>query len=202
MKVVPVSYLEEVNCLLTDSELIREIKDGNVQIYNLLMNRYERKIHNFIFHMLKSAKLEFYAEDLANETFFKAYRSIHSFREGEAAFSTWLYTIARNTTLSAIRKYKQSDISMDGIDSFMHSSLTEIPEQVMLRNEKVSMVRAAIQNLPEKQRTALVLREYDQLGYQEIADILGHTVSSVKSLLFRARENVKLQLEAYISESK
>jgi RNA polymerase sigma-70 factor (ECF subfamily) len=70
----------------------------------------------------------------------------------------------------------------------------------MLRNEKVTMVRDAINNLPEKQRSALILREYDQLEYQEIANILGQTVSAVKSLLFRARASVKLQLEPYFSE--
>jgi RNA polymerase sigma factor (sigma-70 family) len=185
---------------MTDSQLIREIKDGNVQAYSQLMNRYERKIFAFIFHMLKSAKLEFYAEDLCNETFYKAYRSLHSYREGEAAFSTWLYTIARNTVLSAIRKHKNSDISMDKVEMLSVASTHNIPEQTMLRNEKVMMVRAAINTLPEKQKTALILREYHQLGYQEIADVIGHTVSSVKSLLFRARESIKVQLESYVTD--
>ncbi len=92
---------------MTDSQLIREIKDGNVELYNELMRRYERKILAFIFHMLKSAQLESLAEDLCNETFYKAYRSLHSFREVEATFSTWLYTIARNTVLSELRKHKK-----------------------------------------------------------------------------------------------
>ncbi len=69
-----------------------------------------------------------------------------------------------------------------------------------MRNEKVELVREAINNLPEKQRSALILREYDQLDYQEIADILGQSVSSVKSLLFRARSSVKVQLEPYFYE--
>lgn len=88
--------------VMTDSQLIREIKDGNVQLYDELMRRYERKILAFIYHMLKSSQMESLAEDLCNETFYKAYRSLHSFREVEATFSTWLYTIARNTVLSEI----------------------------------------------------------------------------------------------------
>ncbi|CAG7648851.1 RNA polymerase sigma factor [Paenibacillus allorhizosphaerae] len=184
---------------MTDSQLIREIKDGNVQLYDELMRRYERKILAFIFHMLKSAHLESMAEDLCNETFYKAYRSLHSFREVEATFSTWLYTIARNTVLSELRKNKNVKVSLE-ITNEPVTSLETLPEQMILRNEKVTMVRDAINNLPEKQRSALILREYDQLDYQEIANILGQTVSSVKSLLFRARASVKLQLEPYFLE--
>ncbi len=95
---------------MTDSQLIREIKDGNVQLYNELMRRYERKILAFIYHMLKSAHMEAHAEDLCNETFYKAYRSLQTFREVEASFSTWLYTIARNTVLSELRKSKKPEL--------------------------------------------------------------------------------------------
>ncbi|GAA4843783.1 sigma-70 family RNA polymerase sigma factor [Paenibacillus vulneris] len=182
---------------MTDSQLIREIKDGNVQLYDELMRRYERKILAFIYHMLKSAQMESFAEDLCNETFYKAYRSLHSFREVEATFSTWLYTIARNTVLSELRKNKSIKVSLEESGHEPHAGSDVMPELTVLRNEKVTMVREAINNLPEKQRSALILREYDQLDYQEIANILGQTVSSVKSLLFRARASVKLQLEPY-----
>src|SRR5690606_10904113 len=99
--------------VMTDSQLIREIKDGNVDLYSELMRRYQRKIMAFIFHMLKSSKLELLAEDLCSETFYKAYRSLHSFREMDASFSTWLYTIARNTVLSELRKSKTANVSLD-----------------------------------------------------------------------------------------
>jgi RNA polymerase sigma-70 factor (ECF subfamily) len=152
--------------------------------------------------MLKSARMETMAEDLCSETFYKAYRSLHSFREIEASFSTWLYTIARNTVLSELRKNKSVHVSLEQNDAWSLAmtlaSSEYTPEQKMLRNEKVSMVRDAINNLPEKQRSALILREYDQMDYQEIANILGQTVSSVKSLLFRARASIKMQLEPYM----
>jgi RNA polymerase sigma factor (sigma-70 family) len=185
---------------MTDSQLIREIKDGNAQLYSQLIDRYERKILAFIFNMLKSARLEMMSEDLCQETFYKAYRSLETFREVEASFSTWLYTIARNTVLSELRKQKNVKISLEQSGYVPHASADTMPEQTMLRNEKVQMVRKAINNLPEKQRSALILREYDQLDYQEIANILGQTVSSVKSLLFRARASVKTQLEAYFAD--
>ncbi|HTG69874.1 MAG TPA: sigma-70 family RNA polymerase sigma factor [Candidatus Udaeobacter sp.] len=186
---------------MTDSQLIREIKDGNVELYSELMRRYQRKILAFIYHMLKSAKLELLAEDLCSETFYKAYRSLHSFRELDASFSTWLYTIARNTVLSELRKQKSAHVSLDESGFEPIAALDAVPEQQMLRNERMAMVREAINNLPEKQRSALILREYDQLDYQEIANILGQTVSSVKSLLFRARASVKTQLEPYFGQS-
>ncbi|MGM0880453.1 MAG: RNA polymerase sigma factor [Bacillota bacterium] len=186
---------------MTDSQLIREIKDGNVELYSELMRRYQRKILAFIFHMLKSAKLELLAEDLCSETFYKAYRSLHSFRELDASFSTWLYTIARNTVLSELRKQKSAHMSLDESGFEPIAALDAVPEQLVLRKERMAMVREAINNLPEKQRSALILREYDQLDYQEIANILGQTVSSVKSLLFRARASVKTQLEPYFGQS-
>lgn len=186
---------------MTDSQLIREIKDGNVQLYSELMRRYQRKILAFIFHMLKGAGLELIAEDMCSETFYKAYRSLHSFREGDASFSTWLYTIARNTVLSELRKQKAGSVSLDETGYVPVAPADSVPEQRLLRNERMNLVRDAINNLPEKQRSALILREYDQLDYQEIASILGQTVSSVKSLLFRARASVKAQLEPYFGET-
>ncbi|WP_018751388.1 RNA polymerase sigma factor [Paenibacillus sanguinis] len=185
---------------MTDSQMIREIKEGNTELYSELMRRYQRKILAFVYHMLKSAHLELLAEDLCSETFYKAFRSLHSFREVDASFSTWLYTIARNTVLSELRKQRSGNISLDEGGYVPVASSEAVPEQAVLRSEKVGMVREAINNLPEKQRSALILREYDQLDYQEIANILGQSVSAVKSLLFRARTSVKSQLEPYFYE--
>ncbi|WP_436756473.1 RNA polymerase sigma factor, partial [Streptomyces sp. URMC 124] len=77
---------------MTDSQLIQEIKQGNTELYSELMRRYQRKILAFVYHMLKSSNMELMAEDLCSETFYKAFRSLHSFREVDASFSTWLYT--------------------------------------------------------------------------------------------------------------
>jgi len=150
--------------------------------------------------MLKSAQLELLAEDICSETFYKAFRSLHSFREVDASFSTWLYTIARNTVLSELRKQRSGNVPLEESGYIPVAPHELVPEQAILRNERVGLVREAINNLPEKQRSALILREYDQLDYQEIACILGQSVSAVKSLLFRARSSVKSQLEPYFYE--
>lgn len=185
---------------MTDAQLIRDIKDGNVQLYTMIIERYERKIYAFIYHMLRSSRQEIMAEDLCQETFYKAYRSLQTFREVEASFSTWLYTIARNTVLSELRKNKIANVSLEVGGVEPRASFETLPEQTILRNERIALVREAINCLPEKQRSALILREYEQLDYQEIAQIMGQTVSSVKSLLFRARVSVRLQLEPYFIE--
>ncbi|WP_400163770.1 RNA polymerase sigma factor [Brevibacillus sp. TJ4] len=185
---------------MTDSQLIREIKEGNVECYAELIRRYERKILSFVTHLLRQSNLQHVAEDICQETFYKAYKSIHSFRDVEATFSTWLYTIARNTVLSELRKSRNSDVYLEDAQQMPMASVKSLPEAVLLRNERERMVRQAINSLPEKQRSALILREYEQLDYNEIAVILNLTVSSVKSLLFRARQSIKGQLETYIMD--
>ncbi|WP_139489153.1 RNA polymerase sigma factor [Brevibacillus dissolubilis] len=185
---------------MTDSQLIREIKEGNVECYAELIRRYEKKILSFVSHMLRQAHLEHMAEDLSQETFYKAYKSLHSFRDVEATFSTWLYTIARNTVLSELRKSRNADIYLEDTLTVPSVSFERLPEQQLLQTEREDLVRQAINNLPEKQRSALILREYEQMDYGEIASILDLTVSSVKSLLFRARQSIKNQLEAYFVE--
>lgn len=191
---------EEDRTQMTDSQMIREIKEGNTELYSELMRRYQRKILAFVYHMLKSAHLELLAEDICSETFYKAFRSLDSFREVDASFSTWLYTIARNTVLSELRKQRSANVPLEESGFVPVAPSDAVPEQAVLRSEKVGKVREAINNLPEKQRSALILREYDQLDYQEIASILGQSVSAVKSLLFRARSSVKSQLEPYFYE--
>lgn len=185
---------------MTDSQLIREIKDGNVECYAELIRRYERRIYSFVLHMLRQAHLDHMAEDICQETFYKAFRSLHSFRDVEATFSTWLYTIARNTVLSELRKSRNSEVYLEDTLQVPVSSYERLPEQQLLQAEREVLVRKAINNLPEKQRSALILREYEQLDYTEIASILDLTVSSVKSLLFRARQSIKMQMEPYIVE--
>jgi RNA polymerase sigma factor (sigma-70 family) len=185
---------------MNDSQLIREIKDGRVELYSVLIERYEKKIHLFILHMLKPYRYDSMAEDLCQETFYKAYKNLQSFRDVEATFSTWLYTIARNTVLSELRKSKNKEVFIEDSYATPKVSLEKLPEQEILRNEREHLVRQAINNLPEKQRSALILREYEQLDYKHIAQILDSTVSSVKSLLFRGRANIKIQLESYFVE--
>jgi len=187
---------------MTDSQLIREIKEGRIELYAILIERYEKKILSFIGHLLHTYRMDAYVEDVCQETFYKAFKSLKTFRDNEATFSTWLYTIARNTALSELRKFKHVEISLEDTVSTPQISNALQPEQELLKNEQVQKVRDAINKLPEKQRSALILREYEQLDYKAIAQILDLTVSSVKSLLFRARNSIKTQLESYMTDNQ
>jgi RNA polymerase sigma factor (sigma-70 family) len=188
--------------LITDSQLIREVKDGNAECYAEIIIRYEKRILAFILHMLKTNHMEDMAEDLCQETFYKAFRSLQSFRDDEASFSTWLYTIARNSVLSELRKSRNTEVYLEDNKIDPSTGLDRLPEYELLRTERERMVRLAIESLPEKQRFAIILREYEDRDYKEIATILNSTVSSVKSLLFRARTAIKIELESYINEAR
>jgi len=188
--------------MLADSQLIREIKDGQIEYYAEIIKRYEKRILAFIVHMLSSTHLDHLAEDLCQETFYKAYRNLHSFRDAEASFSTWLYTIARNTVLSELRKSRNSEVYIEDSKVDPVTSFERLPEYELLRTEREQLVRLAIESLPDKQRQAIILREYEDRDYKEIADKLDSTVSSVKSLLFRARSSIKSQLEAYVEDGR
>jgi RNA polymerase sigma-70 factor (ECF subfamily) len=183
---------------MTDSQLIREIKDGHVELFAEIVRRYEKRVILFIAQMLKSYQVDHLAEDICQETFYKAFRSLKTFRDMDASFSTWLFTIARNTVLSELRHLKNGAILTDKEENIPDYSREYMPEKQYLQKEKVSMVRRAINELPENQRVALILREYEQLDYQEISSVLGLSVSAIKSLLFRARNGIKAQMETYM----
>lgn len=187
---------------MTDEQLIREILDGHVELFRELIVRYEKRIHAYVYHMLRPGSWQISPEDICQETFYKTYRHLRSFKAEEASFGTWIFTIARNTVLSELRKQKGQTVSLDESLEVVDSSHAGYPEQAVLSKEKVTLVRNAISRLSEKQRSALILREYNQLDYREIAVILGQPINSVKSLLFRARASVKGQLDDYFKERR
>ncbi|MBE3554521.1 MAG: sigma-70 family RNA polymerase sigma factor [Thermicanus sp.] len=185
----------------SDSQLIREVKEGNIESYSELILRYEKRIFLFISRILKPYRYDEMTDDLVQETFYKAYKNLHTFRDEDASFSTWLYTIAKNTVLSELRRSRNSEIYIDEKYALSLVSHDPLPDQEILRQERAGVVREAIQKLPDTQRSALLLREYEEMEYKEIAQLLGLTVSSVKSLLFRARNSLRQQLESYILET-
>ncbi|MBE3596595.1 MAG: sigma-70 family RNA polymerase sigma factor [Hydrogenibacillus sp.] len=180
--------------------MIRAIKDGQVDRFADLIECYEPRLRQFIRQYLTAYRLDDLVDDMVQETFLKAFNHLHNFRDDEAAFSTWLYTIARNTVLSELRRSRNYDVQLDDHLTERLRSQIRTPEQTVLIGETTAVVRQAIMSLPARQRRALVLREYEELEYKDIADRLGLTVSSVKSLLFRARSALKAKLEPYITD--
>ncbi len=150
------------------------------------------------------------AEDLVQEVFLRVYRARKTYKP-TARFSTWLYHIANNVASNAVRDRNRrreyqlgaADPDASGVMAMEHiaiASTGSMPLRKLARNERAEMVRNAVEALPDRQRMALLLNKFEQLSYQEIAVIMNMNEKAVKSLLSRARVNVRICLEPYIND--
>lgn len=186
----------------TDKELVRRVKKGDKQAFDLLFSRYQHKIINLVARYLRDPED---VQDVAQEAFIKAFRALPRFR-GESAFYTWLYRIAINTAKNHIvarsRRPPATDVDledaefMDGTDALREA---ESPEAALARDELEAAIDRAIAGLPEDLRSAITLREYDGLSYEQIAQIMDCPVGTVRSRIFRAREAIDGSIEPLMS---
>ncbi len=176
-----------------DYILLRKAMDNNDQkAYAELVSLYRDSIY---YLMMKIVKNSDDAEDLTQETFGKAFRNLHAYSP-QYAFSTWLYRIAVNNSIDYIRhKHNSPQCVDDDLFSLTSEQLidrstsnhTQTPEDMVIDKQRIHMLRAAVQQLPEKYRTVVELRYYDELSYEEIASTLNITLSNVKIHLLRAK---------------
>jgi RNA polymerase sigma-70 factor (ECF subfamily) len=177
----------------TDKELVRRVKKGDKQAFDLLFLRYQHKILNLVSRYLRDPED---VQDVTQEAFIKAFRALPRFR-GDSAFYTWLYRIAINTAKNHLvarsRRPPGTDVDvedaefMDGTDALKDS---ESPESALARDELKAAIDAAIQDLPDDLRSAVTLREFDGLSYEQIAEIMDCPVGTVRSRIFRARDAI------------
>ena len=173
-----------------DLALVRRAKKGDYRAFDLLVLKYQSRIVSIAFKFVKEIQL---AEDISQEAFIKAYRSIDSFRE-ESAFYTWLYRITANTAknyLVSKGRRKESSISEMSIsenEDFYELPTNDSPEQILMAQSLKDTIYDALSGLPEDTRTALSLREFEGLNYEEIAEIMNCPVGTVRSRIFRGRE--------------
>ncbi len=166
-----------------DTCLVEEALGGNPASFQLLVERYEQRIFNLIRHYTRNP-VEI--EDLAQETFLKVYRRLSSFQR-QSSFYTWLYRIAVNTMpVQAVE-----DLEAVPVPS---SVAIQSPSATLEREELARITHDVLEELPEIFRTVLVLREYEDMAYQDIADLLGISIGTVESRLFRARARFKERL--------
>jgi RNA polymerase sigma-70 factor (ECF subfamily) len=174
-----------------DSQLIKKAKEGDSKAYEGLLKKYKNSVFNLVYRMVRDIQE---AEDLTQEAFIKAFNSLTSFNE-EYAFSTWLYKIATNNCIDFFRKRKLQTYSLDKPiqykDSEIHHEIPDTdlnPEKSILAQERSKIIQDAIETLPEKYYTAIVLRHNEEKSYEEIAEILNLPLGTVKARIFRARE--------------
>jgi RNA polymerase sigma-70 factor (ECF subfamily) len=183
-----------------DRQLVERAVAGDQRAFELLVIKYQRRIERLIGRMVRDVDL---VEDIAQETFLRAWRALHQFR-GDAQFYTWLYRIAVNTAKKALMDLKRNPTvrgnaadSAEEDETFqLGNELTseETPESVFAAKEIAEAVNAAMEALPEDLRQAVALREIEGLSYEEIADLMGCPIGTVRSRIFRAREAISARV--------
>lgn len=186
-----------------DAALMLRVKQGDTAAFTQLVEKYKQPVINLIYRTLRDATE---AEDLAQNVFVQVYKSADRYRTS-ARFSTWLFTIARNLCLNEIRR--RSRHPAESLDAphpnqdeqplhQVEDRRTFVPPDVLLQGELESKIEEALASLPETQRTAVLLCRQEELSYEEIAEVLGCSVSATKSLIHRGREALKHRLKPYL----
>jgi RNA polymerase sigma-70 factor (ECF subfamily) len=190
-----------------DVRLMLQVRDDNAAAFEELVQRYQGRLLTVLEHMVGK---RIGAEDLAQEVFLRVYRARKNYTPG-AKFSTWLFTIANNVARNALRtvaRRKEVHIEGDGsgpqaaanLENLALESSGLMPARRLDKEERAEAVRQALSMLNERQRMATVLSKFEGMSYEEIADAMELSVQAVKSLLSRARCNLRATLEPYIVE--
>jgi RNA polymerase sigma-70 factor, ECF subfamily len=186
-----------------DLRLMERVRKGDVEAFRELVEAHERRVIGTVTRMLGD---ENEAEDLAQQVFVRVWKSASRW-EPTAKFTTWLYTILRNLVFNECRRRSRHPTrSIDAAsDDEEHPQQfadgnTKAPDTSLLDGEMQDAIERAIQELPEAQRMAVVMRRYQDVSYEEIAEVLDLTVPAVKSLLFRARTDLREKLRKYLGE--
>ena len=180
-----------------DQLLVTRVQQGDKKAFDVLVLKYQHRIMAVVSRFIRDHAE---VQDVAQEAFIKAFRALPNFR-GDSAFYTWLYRIAINTAknhlVSRGRRPPSSDIDVDDAEFLSESDSMrdiETPENQLMRDQLEAVVNKAIKDLPPDLRTAITLRELDGLSYEEIADVMGCPIGTVRSRIFRAREAIDRQM--------
>ena len=185
----------------TDQQLVQRAQRGDLRAFDLLVLKYQGRIAALVSRYVSDAGE---VEDVTQEAFIKAYRALGKFR-GDSAFYTWLYRIAANAAknhLVAKGRRPGADATIEDAEGFDESGLlseSASPEALAMGSELAEVVESALNALPDELKAALMLREFDGLSYDDIADVLGCPVGTVRSRIFRAREAIDQRVKEQIS---
>jgi len=187
----------------TDQQLVDRVFKGDKHAFDLLVLRYQHRILGLIGRFIRDPTE---VEDVAQEAFIKAYRALPKFR-GDSAFYTWLYRIAINTAKNYMvargRRPPATDVDVEDAEFLENNALlTDIgtPEANQEKDDLRRVINEAIEDLPEDLRTAFTLREFSGLSYEEITEIMGCPVGTVRSRIFRAREALDKKIRPLLDQ--
>ena len=184
-----------------DLALVRRAKKGDYRAFDLLVLKYQSRVIATVFKYVKEKQL---AEDIAQEAFIKSYKSLDSFRE-ESSFYTWVYRIAVNTAKNYIVSSKRreeiimTDLSEDN-NYYPEKPDIDSPQDILNASELRDLIFATLSSLGEETRTALSLREFDGLSYEQIAEIVNCPVGTVRSRIFRGREMIEEKVSKHMGK--
>ena len=180
-----------------DKDLVLRVQQGDKSAYDLLVIKYQHRIIQLVNRYVKDPSE---AQDVAQEAFIKAYRALGNFR-GDSAFYTWLYRIAINTAknylVSRSRRYSDYQVDIqdaEQVENAPQLKVMETPEYLLLNDEIVKVIKSAIEKLPEEMKVAIMLREFEGMSYEDIAQTMECPVGTVRSRIFRAREAIDEKL--------
>ena len=192
---------------MTDGEIIGHILQGNRNMFRLLVEKYQSMVFRTCMGFLHDKDD---SDDLTQDIFIQTYQILASYK-GEAAFSTWMYRITVNACLNKIRKSAKNSFlqrfeNVFGSEKNREYSFptadSENPEGLLIKTERNEWVEKALNSLPEKQRTAIVLSKYDDLSQREIAAIMEITEGAVEALIQRAKANLREKLSSFYKKKK
>lgn len=185
-----------------DSELMKRVAKGDDDAFRQLFERHHRLAYSVIYRHIG---VQSAAEDLVQEAFLRVYRNAAKW-EPSAKFSTWLYTVVSNLCLNYKRDRARDKLRLVGSDDDGGNPLEQLAQsaetdfEAMDAADRSRIIQAAINELPENQRMALILSRYEDKSYEEVAEIMGTTVAAVKSLTSRARETLREKLARFMDE--
>lgn len=186
-----------------DAALMLRVKQGDMQAFADLVDKYKQAVMNLANRMLRDATE---AEDLSQMVFVQVFKSAHRYKVS-SKFSTWLFTIARNLCLNEIRRRsrhptdsleaRSSEPGEPPAPQFEDKAVVSPPDR-LLHGELEAKIQHTLAELPEKQRLAILLCRQEDFSYEDIARVLGSSVSATKSLIYRGRETLKQKLKPYL----
>src|SRR3954463_13219868 len=191
-----------------DIRLMLRVRDDDQAAFAELVELYHKRLVNVMQHLVSNAEE---AEDLAQEVFLRVYRGRKKYHP-RAKFSTWLFTIANNLALNFLRNRQRKPVVPLNLSESgplgprpaeqLVQDRGHAPTHRVQQEELSAVIRDALETLNERQKVAVVLNKFEDMNYAEIADVMGLTTKAVKSLLSRARENLRVVLQDYINIDK